>query len=94
MKYKRGDLVNIDDDFPPDFGIVLESPCSVLRTDTKVYFLAEKTVWLYPTADLTLVRGSNLPIEADTTPVGASADSERLDMSVDAPTLSAEREAL
>ena len=93
MRFKRGDLVNIDDDLPPDFGIVLESPYKG-GTDTKVYFIRENQIWLYPTADLTLVRGSNLPTEADTTPVGASADSERLDMSVDAPSPSAEREAL
>jgi hypothetical protein len=89
MKFRRGDLVTRPAD-TGDCGIVCETAAGY----TKVYFLADlATEWMLSDA-LILARGSNPSIEADTAPVGASSDSERLDMSVDASTPSAEREAL
>ena len=89
MKFKRGDLVTRPAD-TGDCGIVCETAAGY----TKVYFLADlDSEWMLSDA-LILARGSNPSIEADTAPVGAASGPERLDMSVEAPSPSAKREAL
>ena len=89
MKFRRGELVDVREE-SQDYGIVRETEAEY----TKVYFLGDlATEWVMSDI-LFLVRGSNPSIEAETAPVGASGDSERLDMSVEAPSPSAKRETL